>query len=213
MTTGLQKQLMTERAKHKDHLKASFKRAGIKFKDEKEFEDMRQSILNFDKHFKVQLTRGEGYFFKIAAELAMELTPNLFYKHWHLLINNGSRAFITSDNPVTLQKVKGVPWMFSSGFAFGSIFLALSPSLCLLMRYKPLRNEIIQVNRSQIDSINKSIMFKSGKFVYSNIASKDIKNAYDHIPEGRDREVIMKKIKNTPYIISSSQEIEPEVIL
>ena len=212
MSIGMQKQLMVERARNKDHLKASFERAGIKFKNEKELEDMRQSILDFDKHFKVEFKGGEGYFFKIAAELAMELTQILFNKHWHLLISNTSRNFITSDNPVAIQKVEGVPFQFNSGFMYGTVLLALSPSLCLIIRYKPLKNEIMQINRAQVDSINKSVMLKSGNFVYSNISSRDIKNIYDDIPVGQDREVIIKKIRNTPYIISTGPELESEMI-
>jgi hypothetical protein len=212
MSVGMQKQLMIETARNKDHLKASFKRAGIKFKNEEELKDMRQSILDFDKHFKVEFKRGEGYFFKIAAELAMELTQILFNKHWHLLISNTSRVFITSDNPVAIQKVKGVPFQFNSGFMYGTVLLTLSPLLCLLIRFKPLNEEIIQINRVQVDSVNKSIMLKSGNFIYSNISSRDIKNTYDDIPEGQDREVIIKKIKNTPYIIGTGPEIESETI-
>ena len=212
MRIGMQKQLIVETARNKDLLKASFKRAGIKFKSEKELEDMRQSILDFDKHFKVEFKGGEGYFFKIAAELAMELTQILFNKHWHLLISKTSRVFITSDNPVAIQKVKGVPFQFNSGFMYGTVLLTLSPLLCLLIRFEPLKEEIIQINRVQVDSINKSIMLKSGNFIYSNISSRDIKNTYDDIPEGQDREVIIKKIKNTPYIVSSGTELEWETI-
>lgn len=212
MSIGMQKQLMVETARNKNHLRVSFERAGIKFKNEQELEDMRQSILDFDKHFKVEFKGGEGYFFKVAAELAMELTQILFNKHWHLLISNTPRIFVTSDNPVVIQKVKGVPFQFNSGFMYGTVLLTLSPSVCLLIRYKPLKGKIIQINRAQVDSINKSIMLKSGNFVYSNISSRDVKNAYDKIPEGQDREVITKKIKNTPYIISTGPEIESETI-
>lgn len=212
MSIGVQKQLMIETARNKDHLKASFGKAGIKFKSEKELEDMRQSILNFDKHFRVEFKGGEGYFFKVAAELAMELTQILFNKHWHLLISNTPRVFITSDNPVAIQKVKGVPFQFNSGFMYGTVLLTLSSSLCLLIRYKQLKDKLIQVSRSQVDSINKSIMLKSGNFVYSNISSKSFKDIYDAIPVGQDREVIIKKIKNTPYIISTGPELELEMI-
>jgi len=212
MSMGMQKQLIVETARNKDYLRASFERAGIKFKNEKELEDMRQSILDFDKHFKVEFKGGEGYFFKIAAELAMELTQILFNKHWHLLISNTSRVLITSDNPVAIQKVKGVPFQFNSGFMYGTVLLTLSPSLCLVIRYRSLGEKIIQINRAQVDSINKSIMLKSGNFIYSNISSRDIKNIYDTIPEGQDREVIIKKIKNTPFIISTGPELESETI-
>ena len=142
----------------------------------------------------------------------MELTQILFNKHWHLLISNTSRVFITSDNPVAIQKVKGVPFQFNSGFMYGTVLLTLSPSLCLAIRYRPLIEKIIQINRAQVDSINKSIMLKSGNFIYSNISSGDIKNIYNSIPEGQDREVIIKKIKNTPYIISTGPELESETI-
>ncbi len=114
MSIEMQKQLMIEKARNKDHLKDSFEKAGIKFKNEKELEDMRQSILDFDKHFKVKFKGENGYFFKVAIELAMDLTQILFNKHWHLLIANTSRVFITSDNPVAIQKVKGMPFQLNS---------------------------------------------------------------------------------------------------
>jgi len=212
MSMGMQKQLMLETARNQGHLKASFEKVGIKFKNEKELEDIRQSILNFDKHFKVEFKGGEGYFFKVAAELAMELTQILFNKHWHLLISSTSRIFITSDNPVAIQKVKGVPLQFNSGFMYGTVLLTLSPSLCLVIRYRPLRKKIIHINRAQVESINKSIMLKSENFIYSNISLRDIKNIYDSVPEGQDREIIIKKIKNTPYIISTGPELEAETI-
>lgn len=212
MTIEMQKQLQVEIARNKDYLKVNFERAGIKFKSEAELEDMRQSILDFDKHFKVELKGGEGYFFKIAAELAMELTQVLFNKNWRLLISNTSRVFVTSDNPVTIQKVKGVPFQFNSGFMYGTVLLTLSPSLCLLIRYKPLKNKIIQVGRTPVDSINKSIMLKSGNFIYSNISSKSIQSIYDEIPAGKDKEVIIRRIRNTPYIVTTGSELEPEVI-
>jgi len=105
-----------------------------------------------------------------------------------------------------------VPFNLNSGFMYGTVLLTLSPSLCLLIRYKPLKEKIIQVSRVQIDSINKSVMLRSGNFVYSNIASKSIKHIYDDIPVGQDREVIIKRIRNTPYIISTGPELESEAI-
>lgn len=213
MTIELQKQLVAEMARNKDYFKTTLKRVGVKFKNEKELEDMRQSLLNFDKHFKVELKGGEGYFLKVAVELAMELTEILFNKSWHLLISNTSRVFITSDNPVAIQKVRGVPFQLNSGFMYGTVLLTLSPSLCLLIRYKPLKEEILWVGRAQVDSINRSVMLKSGNFVYSNICSKSIKIIYDNIPAGQDRKVIIKKIRNTPYIISTGPELEPEAII
>lgn len=212
MSIGMHKQLMVETARNKDHLKANFERVGVKFKSEKELEDMRQSILDFDKHFKVEFKGGEGHFFKVAAELAMELTQILFNKYWYLLMSNTPRVFITSDNPIVIQKVKGVPSQINSGFMYGTVLVTLSPILCLLIRSKPLKEKIIQINRAQVDAINKSIMLKSGNFVYSNISSRDIKNIYDDIPAGQDREVIIKKIKSTPYIISTGPELESETI-
>jgi hypothetical protein len=95
---------------------------------------------------------------------------------------------------------------------YGTVLITLSPLLCLLIKYRPLKEKIIQITREQTDSLNKSVMLKSGNFVYSNISSKDIKNIYDDIPVGQDREVIVKKIKNTPYIISTGPELESETI-
>jgi len=212
MSIEMLKQLMVERAKNKNHLKTSFEKVGIKFGNERELEDMRQSILDFDKHFKVELKGGRGDFFKTSVQLAMDLTPIIFYKHWHLLVNNGSRVFITSDNPVPRQKARNVPSMFNSGFAFGTVIFPLSPTLCLLMRHEPLSNEIITVNRSQGEAINRSIMLFSEKFIYSNINSQDLKRMYKNIPESSATKVIVKRIKNTPYIMATSPELDWEII-
>jgi hypothetical protein len=61
MSIGMQKQLMVETAKNKNYLKASFERAGIKFKNEKELEDMRQSILDYEVILPHRLRWGNSF--------------------------------------------------------------------------------------------------------------------------------------------------------
>jgi hypothetical protein len=206
------KKICQEIAKNPNALKQNFENAGIKIKDNKDFEEMRKSILEFDKHFKVEIEGGKSYFFQRAIELACNhLAPIIFYKKWHLLINHTSRAFITSDNPVTFQRSKGVPWPFNSGFAGGVIILTLSPNICLLLRNISLKEQIISVNRAQVEKINRSVMLFAEKYIYANLKSKDIKQAYDNIPENYFRKPIVKTF--SPYIIFTNPPLDEEVII
>ncbi len=209
ITTELIKQISIERAKHKGSYKQSFKDAGITFKNEKEFEDLRASVLNFDKHFKVNISGGDGYFMKVAVSIAMELTYTLYFNKWHLLINNGSRVFITSDNPVTLWGLKSVPKQFRSGFKYASILLTLSPNTALLIRNNLLSKTIITLNREKIDYLNQSIMKGSDKFIYANQKSKDLYTKYLDLSK-HPNQVEVHNIKWAPYIITQSPEVDIE---
>ncbi|MFA6466752.1 MAG: DUF4238 domain-containing protein [Patescibacteria group bacterium] len=213
MTAELIKQMSIERAKHKESFKHSFKDAGITFDSDKEFEDLRDAVLDFDNHFKVDISGGEGHFMKVATDIAMELTNILYFKEWHLLINDGSRVFITSDNPVTLWGLKSTPKQFRLGFAFASILLTLSPDVLLLMRDRLLSKTIIKLNREKIDYVNKSIMKGSDKFIYSNLKSKDLYNKYSELSQ-HSNQVKVHNIKWAPYIITQQPEadIEPSLV-
>jgi hypothetical protein len=212
MEIEFMKKYVQKIAENHNALKQNFEKAGIKIKDNKNFEDMRKSILEFDKHFKAEIRGGKSYFFQRAIELACNhLAPIIFYKKWHLLINNTSRVFITSDNPVTLQRSKGLPWQFNSGFAGGVIILTLSPNICLLLRNSPLKEQIISVNRAQVEKINHSVMLFAEKYIYANLKSKNIKQAYDNIPENYFRKPIVKTFG--PYIMFTSPPLDEEVII
>jgi hypothetical protein len=145
MTADLFKQETIERAKHEEAFRKHFEDAGVTFENEKEFQELRNAVLDFDNHFKVEMKGGDGYFMKVAIELAMDLTYILYYKEWHLLISNGSGVFVTSDNPVTLWSVKGIPPQYNAGFMYASILLTLSPQVCLLMRNTALSKKVFGI--------------------------------------------------------------------
>jgi Protein of unknown function (DUF4238) len=212
MTSELIKQMSIERAKNKESYKQSFKDAGITFNTDEEFEDLRASVLDFDNHFKIDISGSEGYFMKTSIDIAMGLTNVLYFKEWHLLINDGSRVFITSDNPVTLWGLESTPKQSRSGFAFASILLTLSPNITLLMRNDLLSKNIIKLNRDKIDYVNKSIMKGSDKFIYSNLKSKDLYDKYLELSKHLNQ-VEVHNIEWAPYIITQQPEVDVEPLL
>ena len=206
------KKVMQKIAENPTALKSHFKKAGIKVKNDKEFEEMRELILEMDNHFQTELKGGKSYFFKRSMKLAFQpLASIFFYKKWHLLVNQTSRVFVTSDNPVAIQKSKGVPWQFNSGFAGGVIILSLSPHLCLLLRNTSLKEEIINVNRSQVERINHSIMLFSQNFIYTNLESKDIKQTYSNISKDNFQKPVIKTFG--PYVVITSHSLDEEVVI
>lgn len=212
MTSELIKQMSIEKAKHKESYRQSFKDAGITFNTDEEFEDLRTSVLDFDNHFKIDVDGWEGHFMKTSINIAMDLTEILYFKEWHLLINDGSRVFITSDNPVTLWGLENTPKQFRSGFKFASILLTLSPNITLLMRNDLLSKNIIKLNREKIDYVNKSIMKRSDKFIYSNLESKDLYDKYLELSK-HPNQVEVHNIEWAPYIITQQPEADIEPLL
>jgi len=159
-------------------------------KNDEEIEDLRQSILNFDKHFKIDYGKeNDDYFLKNALLLTQRISPAIFYKEWHLLESN-NRVFVTSDNPVSLIRPENLPQFRGVGFRNGYIAVPISQYKCLLL---VTGKGIIKkkANRENVDFLNGHTMFYAHKFIYSNMALKDIENNFNKTKEGASEKVVI----------------------
>ena len=211
MESEMIKQMSIELAKHKDAFHKRFAKHAAEIDATVDIESLRQSVLNFDEHFKVELTGGRAERLENAVGIAEDLSKTLLDKSWHLLVANSDWVFVTSDNPVTIQASRSAPRMYNSGFLHGTILLPLTPKLCLLMRNESLSRKIIKVDRDKVSAINKSIMKSSNRFVYSNLKSRTFKNGYDAVPEDSSK-VKVTNLEWAPYIIAHGPEGDPETI-
>ncbi len=185
------KMMMKIKAGDKEVFKQDIKKAKIKIKSDKEIEELRQSILDFDKHFKIGYgKKNDDYFLKQALLLSLELSPIIFRKEWHLL-ESDNRVFITSDNPVSLIRPENLPPFYGVGFMNGHIAVPLSPYKCLLLKNGKGGAERLKINRDNVNFFNGHIMFYAHKFVYSNLLSKDIENVFNKTKEGASERVII----------------------
>lgn len=173
-----------------------FKKVFVKTKHAtKDVDKMREYALNFEKHFKIDWgKKNDDYFLKQSLLLALEISPIIFYKEWHILDNKTSRVFITSDNPVILIRPQGLPPFYGLGIANSHIVVPTSPNKALLLRTTNKRAEdpkIINVNRGFVETINRHTMFYAHKFVYSNLLLKDIQKDFDTTQDGRSERVVI----------------------
>lgn len=201
MTAEMWKWETKAKAVNPDGLRKTFAAAGVTFESEEEFWKMRDSMLNFEEHFTVTAEGGEGGLFVRAAQIALDLTE-LFMKKksWHLLVSRGNRVFVTSDNPVVVQKMEGVPLHLAEGFGYGTVFLTISPKICLVMRSLPLKKEVIKIDDSDVDRINRSIMKATHRQIYSNLKSRDLKRMRDEFPPGQESHVTSSTFG--PYVMT-----------
>lgn len=212
MTAEHHKWEMKFLAEHPDTMRERFNEAGIPFDNEEEFEKTRQALLDFDKHIKIEMKGGEGGLFKQAAEMAMDFAEMFSIgKSWHLLIVDCDRVFVTSDNPVVVQKTRNVHPHMASGYGYGTIFLTISPKICFVMRNQALLQEVIKVGRKEVDYINQSIIKNTHRQVYSNLKSRDIKRMRDKFLPGEASKVISTRIRSTPYVVTEGVERDFEL--
>jgi hypothetical protein len=200
-------------AEDSDQLRAEFAKAGVVFGNDKEFEDARQAILDFDNHMKIEMRGGKAGLFKRAAKSAEHLLPYLYAKSWHLLVATEGRVFVTSDNPVFLHKSSLLPPHLGSGYAHGTVFLTISPDTCLVLRNEPLDREVIRVASKWVDKLNRSILKATHRQVYANLESQDIRRAYDRFAAGVESQIKTIPIKNTPYLFTKGMELDDELSL
>lgn len=208
----IEKWRMKIMAEHPEALKKHFAEAGITFKTDKEFTEMREALLNFDKYFKIEMKGGASSLFKEAVQLTMDLIPYLGYtKSWHLLISDGQRVFVTSDNPVIIQQSVDFLPQYASGYGYGTLFLPLSPKICFVMRNVPIDKEVLRIGAKAVDYINGSIMKDAHRQIYANIKSKDIKRLRDRFQPGVESQVISNRLWNSPYVITTGGKKDIEL--
>lgn len=211
MEAGLLKEILKKEASDPSLFRKSLERTGIKVASEKEFEALRQSVLEIDESFEASMTGGRVHYLQTAMELSNELADILYSaKNWHFLIADGNRHFITSDDPVVLQSPQNVPKIYSGGFMYGTVILPLSPLYCLLLRNEPLGRNTIRLRGSEVAKINSSIARNAERFVFSHISATSIKKIVDAT---KPREgVRTTSIPWAPYIISQGPSLDPEVL-
>jgi hypothetical protein len=186
------KNILNVSAQDKENFSNSVKMvAGTKIEDDEIELAIKLVLEGIDKNFRISINDEavKPHFFKIDLETAWDLAKIfLNIKKWHLLINNTDLPFITSDNPVVIQKPNFIyDDRINRGLGFATIILPISPKLCLLLRNKPFKKEIIDIdNVDHIKKINYSVMLLSYRFIFSNINSEEIKQSFDSIlPESR----------------------------
>lgn len=186
----MRKKLLKIYAQNEDWFKKMIRKKEPQ-KSDSEIEDLRKTILNFDKHFILKMKDGEAYFLKNSLLMAPDLANVILQKNWHIIKSSGSRVFITSDNPVTLIPPKQPHPYGGGGFAFSSIVTPLTPEKCLLLKNEKGGDGIIEVKRDVVDSTNYYIMFYAHKFIFSNYRSKDIQNLFNQTKTGVSEKVIV----------------------
>jgi len=105
-----------------------------------------------------------------------------------------------------------LPEKINKGFAYGTIVFPISPKLCLFLRNKPLKKDIIEINnKDHVKKINYSIMLLSYRFIFSNINSSKIKELYDSIPIESRQLVEVSTFANRFIITSINPMIDEEI--
>lgn len=159
----------------------------------KEADKIKKYVLNFDKYFKTDWgKKNDDYFLKQALELAIEIGPIMFYKEWHILDNQTSRLFITSDNPVVMMRPRSLPRFYGLGIANSHIVLPISPNkaLLLLNKTKPSTDaKVISVDKKFVTSLNRHTMFYAHRFIFSNFVSKDIEKEFNMTTDGLSEKI------------------------
>lgn len=183
-----------------ESLRKEFEEAGITFTSDEEFEEMRE-FMRDPSRYTVEMRGGEGHYFKQAMELSKDLYAILMTKKsWHLLCAPAARHFVTSDNPVVIHEPHDCPPEVAGGFAYGTVLLTISPQLCLAFRTVPLITEKVDLNRQDVDHINRSIASAARRQVYGHLESRDIAKMCDEQLIGDESRVAIRRLaKYAPY--------------
>jgi len=127
----------------------------------------------------------------------VEVISSLFMQmNWSLCITKKS-FFITSDAPLTVLSKIGKGFIIGSGFAMqnASISFPLSPKVCLVGKYMPLKNKVY-VEGDYVDSINKRTIYMAERFVISTYRSNKICKAVKNCPNYQKPRLDEEILKN-----------------
>lgn len=203
LTKAQNKELIRASGQNKEYFRKLIDKTGINLEIE-QLEKLRQSVINFDKHFTLEVSGGEAFFLKLALELTNDFLPIFRSKHYQLLHSDSSFVFCTSDNPVSIVTENK---LYGKGLT-GSILLPLSPTICLLLTNKPIKKRVLSVGDKKIRKINDCIIYSANKIIMSNLHSKTLQRIINNVDFSR------KKFSTTsfgPYKIYSS-ESSPHLI-
>lgn len=190
-------------AEHPDSLRERFKRAGVSFSSDKEFEETRK-FMHDPQKYSITMKGGKGHYFGQAMNLSKEMYEILMSeKSWHLLIAPYNRHFITSDNPVVIQEPIDCPPHIAGGFLNGTVLLTISPKYCLAFRRIPLTSQNILLSRENVNHINQSIAISAHRQLYGHLNSRDwIILCNEHLTSEESKITIKKLAPFAPYYMS-----------
>jgi hypothetical protein len=201
------KEHMAIDAMNADRLRESMKKAGMEM-SEKELKEYQEFVI--EKRYNVDFGN-KGYFLGQGIKIAQELAQ-WFYerKHWHLLVSDSERVFLTSDNPVSIFRPVNVPPAMSAGYRNGTLLIPISPKLALLLRDLPHDKQKIKLSRDRVDRLNQNTMDFSTNYVFSNLKSKQIHSRYARTETGRYEKTTVKRHKWAPYIFMGPPPVPEE---
>ena len=194
MITTFQKTELKIMAQDPEHLKEVLKRATNKIDadDPAAVERLRDSILNFDQHFKVGYGKeNDDYFLKQAVLIGNELIDILFKKKWNLLLAKEGLFFVTSDNPIVLLPPPARPPFYGVGFTNGIVAIPISPHHCLFLTDDEEPSFTAPASDKGMVAINDHILFYAHQFVYAHEKSDDIKKRFQMTKAGAGQTIIV----------------------
>lgn len=124
----------------------------------------------------------------------MDNAPVVLSRQWQLIESNSSRVFVTSDNPVLAIHASGNLGNAPKSFFSEIVCLPICPSKALVLSRRSGFGKTLKVDREIVDRINKYSMHFAYSSVYSNLESKDIKEAFDATPSITDQEKLFFKM-------------------
>ena len=178
--------------------------------NDQELKDLQEFIIG--KEYSINFTNSNDYFIGQGLKLSMGLSEMYYKKRWHLLINNTSEPFITSDNPISIYRPIYLPPVYNAGYGNGTLIIPISPKLSLLLRDFPLKKNSIKINSYFVKKINKNIIRFSNNYIYSNQENKRIRTLFK-ITERK----VFQKIKVTrmgwaPFTFMGPLPVPEEII-
>lgn len=197
--TNLHKATEIVRLKLKAEDKVGFEKyareSGFK-ENAEEIEELRQTALRFEEHFKLE-ARGDEFHDLLFLECvlgAQIAIPYVRSKQWILLNSTSTKeVFITSDNPVAVIPPPNHSRHLGVGFGNGWIYLPISPKRALLLlNEKPFKPRL-DVKRHVVADLNNWIISAAHQSVFSNIYSAEIEKAFNCTREGENTEIIVER--------------------
>lgn len=187
-------------------LRQKFNQVGVSFSSEKEFLEM-LAFMRDPERYDIKMKGGEEHYFRRAVDIAKDIFGILVSnKSWHLLTSPHKRHFITSDNPVVIQELHDCPPHMASGLLNGTILLTISPRFCIAFRSMPLIDKVVNLNRKDVDQINKSVANSALRQLYAHLNSRDLRTiCNEYLLDGASKVDVKRIVEYAPYYVFSGR--------
>ena len=201
------KEMMALDAMDINRMRKSYEEAGIFLSDE-DLKQQQKFVLK--KEYSVKFGN-KGYFLAQGLKVAHDLAQWYYErKHWHLLISDSERVFLTSDCPISIYRPIFVHPAMNAGYGNGTLFIPISPKIAILLRDMPHKNQKIGLNRTRVDEFNKNTARFSTNYVFSNLKSKQIHEMYKKTQNKEFQKIKVRRHKSAPYIFMGSKPVPEE---